>query len=99
MKKPVDGFCPNAGYKQDRFSKTLLEKSLKLVLSKKNNIIIFDPSLILLPKKPILLQKNKTAKSTQLEPCSIGRIKNNLCIANRNNSTLYVILYSTCWGF
>lgn len=39
---------PNTGYKQRRFSKTLLEKGLKFFSSNKNNIVIFHLSFMLL---------------------------------------------------
>lgn len=41
--------CLDIGYKQDKFSKTLLEKKLKFVLSKDSNIIALNLSIILLP--------------------------------------------------
>lgn len=41
-------FSINNNYKYHRFSKTLLKKSLEFVLYKKNNIIIFNSSFILL---------------------------------------------------
>lgn len=38
----------NAGHKQDRFPKTLSEKSLKYILSRGGSIVAFDLNLVLL---------------------------------------------------
>lgn len=40
-------FSPDAGYKGGGFSETLLKKSLKFVLNKKNNTVPFNLGLIL----------------------------------------------------
>lgn len=48
MLRILFNFCLNIGYKQGRFSKFLLKKGVKFVLSKKNGIVVFNLSLILL---------------------------------------------------
>lgn len=42
-------FGPDASYKQGRFFKTLSEKSLELILSKKGSNAAFNLSFVLLP--------------------------------------------------
>ena len=40
---------PDASHKRDGFSKTLPEKDLEFVLSRRNSIVAFNPSFVLLP--------------------------------------------------
>lgn len=47
----VFNLTPNAIYKYGRFFKAFPEKSLKLVLSGRDNSVMFDLSLMLLPAK------------------------------------------------
>lgn len=50
-------FCLDIGYKQVGFSEILLEKNLKFVLNRKNNIIALNLSLVLLQAKIDLVVK------------------------------------------
>lgn len=50
-------FYLDIGYKQVGFSETLLEKNLKFVLNRKNNIIALNLSLVLLQAKIDLVVK------------------------------------------
>lgn len=51
---PLD-FGPDAGHKSGRFSKILYRKSLKFVLSKKNDAIAFNLDFVLLPAEVDLI--------------------------------------------
>lgn len=55
-------FGLDAGHNQDKFPKTLIEKKLKFVLSKKNSIIVFDLGLILLQAKIDLIAEEHSWK-------------------------------------
>lgn len=44
-------FGPDAGYKQNRFLKTLPKKSFELVLSRRSSIVGFNLSFVLLSSK------------------------------------------------
>lgn len=54
LKIPLN-FCSNAGYKQGGFSKTLLEKSLKFVLSRRDGTVALNLSFVLLSAKADLI--------------------------------------------
>lgn len=49
MLKILLDFYLNADYKQNRFSKTLTKKDFEFVLNRKNIIIMFYCSFVLLP--------------------------------------------------
>lgn len=68
-------FGTNANYKQDKFSKTLLEKSLEFFLSKKNGIVTFNLNFILLPTEVNFVSKKQSHKKKALIICDIGRVK------------------------
>lgn len=60
-------FHLDISYKQDKFFKNWLKKGLKFVLSKRNNNVVFNLSLILLPVKANLSLKRHSIKMTRLE--------------------------------
>lgn len=68
-------FCSNAGYKQNKFSKNLLKKSFKFILSKRDIIIIFNFGLMLLPAGINLILEKQNCKRDILVACSIGQVK------------------------
>ena len=57
---PLD-FDPDASHKQGGFSKTLLEKSLEFVPNKKDSIVAFNLSFVLLPAEinPVLEEQRR----------------------------------------
>ena len=66
---------PDTSYKQGRFPKTLLEKSLQFLLSKKNDIVAFDFSLILLLIEIDSIPEEQSRKRDALRACGTGRIE------------------------
>ena len=71
---PLD-LGPDASYKRDRFSKTLPEKGLKFVLSRRNNIVAFNVNfvLLLIEVNPILEEQSR--KGDMFVACGSGCIK------------------------
>lgn len=65
----------NIGYKQDRFSKTLLEKDLRFVLNRKDGIVTFNLSLVLLLAEVDSVAKKQSCKKETFRVCNIGHIK------------------------
>lgn len=55
---------PDASYKQDRFFENLLQKTLKFVLSRRDNIITFNFNFILLPAEVNLILEKQGCKRT-----------------------------------
>lgn len=76
-------FSPDAGYKSNRFSKTLSEKSLEFVLNKRNNTIIFNLSLILLSEKVDFISEEQNRKKNMLGVCGIDHIKMTLVLMTK----------------
>lgn len=66
---------PDAGQKQGRFFKTLSEKGLKLVSSRKNSIVIFDLSFVLLLAKIDPVVEEKSCKKHAFRACSTSCIE------------------------
>lgn len=66
---------PNTNYKYSGFSKTLLKKTFKFVLSKKNDIIIFNLSLILMLTKFNLILEKQSYKKDALIAYATDYIK------------------------
>lgn len=60
-------FCPDAGHKDDRFSKALPKKSFKFVPSKRNNTIAFNLDLVLLPAKVDFILEEQSRKKDALK--------------------------------
>lgn len=71
LRIPLD-FCLNANYKGDGFSKTLQKKSVKFFLSKKDDIITFNLSLVLLPTEFDLISKKQSCKKNMLRNCGVA---------------------------
>ena len=65
----------NISYKWGESSKTLVEESLKFILSKQSAIVIFNLSFILLLAKIDLILEEQSNKKATLIVCSFGRIK------------------------
>lgn len=65
----------DTGYKQDIFSKILLEKYPKFIPSKKSNAVIFDLSFILLPMKIDLVEKKQSYKKNAFKAYGNNYIK------------------------
>lgn len=65
----------DASHKSSNFTKALLEKSLEFVLNKRNNTVIFNFGLVLLPAGVNLIQKKQGHKKEVLRACSIGCVK------------------------
>lgn len=65
----------NINYKYNRFLKILLEKSLKFVLNKKNNIIVFNLRFVLLLVEMNLILKKQSHQKDAFIICDISRIK------------------------
>lgn len=55
-----------ANYKQSKFSKTMLEKSLKFILTKEDRIATFDMNYVLLLAKINLVSKKQSCKGDAL---------------------------------
>lgn len=64
----------DTSYKQGRFPKTLLKKSLELILSR-GGIIAFDISLVLLLAKIDLIVEQQSCKKNMFRVCDTGYIK------------------------
>lgn len=79
----------NADYKQNKFSKTLPKKDLKFVLNKRDDIVAFKLSFVLLPVKVNLILKNQSRKRYMLIVCSFVRVKIALILLTKS-ITLYV---------
>lgn len=65
----------DADYKQNRFSKTLLKKYFKFVLSKRNSTVAFDLDLVLLPAKIDSVVEKQNCKKYALRIRGIGCIE------------------------
>lgn len=68
-------FSLDTCYKQNRFSKILLEKGLKFILSRENSTIAFNLSLILLVVEIYLVIKKQDCKKNIFKIYAIGYIK------------------------
>lgn len=66
---------PDIDYNLDRFFKILPKKNLKVVLSKRDNIIVFDLSFILLTSKIDSIIDKQSCKKNALKACGIGYIE------------------------
>lgn len=76
-------FCLNIGLKWGRFSKTLLKEDLKFVLWKKDDIIAFNLSLVLLLAEVNLILEKQSHKWDALVAYSIGYIKMILILSTK----------------
>lgn len=85
-------FSSDAYYKYNRFFKTLLEKSLEFVLYKKDGIIVFNLSLVLLPAKIDLITEKQNCKKDTFRDCGTNYVKIILALLAK-----VVALYM--WGF
>ena len=65
----------DVSYKQGRFSKALSEKSFKLVLSKRNGIIVFNLSFVLLPAEVDPISEKQGCKRDAFVAYGSGRVK------------------------
>lgn len=68
-------FNPDASHKDNRFSKTLLEKNNKFVSVRKNGIIIFNLNLMLLSTEADLILEKQGHKKDALTAYSSGPVK------------------------
>lgn len=66
---------PNTDHKQNRFSKTLLEKNLKFILYKGDNIVIFNLDLVLLLTEVNSIQEEQDCKKNALVTYDTSCIK------------------------
>lgn len=66
---------PDASYKSNRFSETLLEKSLKFVPSKRDGIVAFNLGFMLLPAKVDSIAKEQSCKRNALAIRGTGCMK------------------------
>lgn len=66
---------PDAGYKYNRFLKTLLKKGLEFVLSKRDGTVAFNLSFVLLLVEVTLILEKQVYKKDALKTCDIGRVK------------------------
>lgn len=71
---PFDLFS-DAGHKKSKFPKTLLEKGLEFVISKRSSIIAFDLSFLLLPAKIDPVAEKRGCKKHVLRACGTGRVE------------------------
>lgn len=72
LKIPFD-LSPDTGHKSSRFSETLLEKSLKFILSRQNNTVTFNLNLVLLLVK--VISKKQSYKKNALRAHGIGHVE------------------------
>lgn len=84
---PFD-FCPDISYKQVRFSITLLKKSLKFILSRRDRTIVFNLSFVLLSTEINPITEEKSCKRDAFETHNTSYIKIILTL-----STKIVIFY------
>lgn len=68
-------FCPNANYKDGRFSKALLEKNLKFVPSRRVGNVALNLSLVLLLAEVDSILEKQSYKRDTLRAHGTGRIK------------------------
>lgn len=73
--KVLLNFCPDVCYKHNGFFKILLKKSLKLVLSKENNIIAFYSSISLLLIEVNFIAEEQNYKKDAFIAYSNGNIE------------------------
>lgn len=66
---------PNNGYKRGEFFKSLLEKGLEFVLNKRNNIVTFDLSFILLLIEINCVAEKQNRKKNAFKTRGTGYIK------------------------
>lgn len=71
---PLD-LALDTSHKQVGFSKTLPKKSLKFVLSKKDGIVTFNLSFVLLPMEVNLVLEKKNCKKDAFIAYNSGRVK------------------------
>lgn len=76
------------GYKRDRFSEILQEKSFKFVSNKENSTFIFYLSLMLLSAEANLVIEKQSYKKDMLMACNTSHVKIIVAL-----STEIVILY------
>lgn len=65
----------DSGYKQGKFSKTLLEKDLKFISSREDSTVAFDLGLMLLPAEINLVAEEHSCKEYMLSTSGISRVK------------------------
>ena len=65
----------DASYERDRFSEILLEKGLEFVLSRRNSIIVFNLSFILLLVKINPVLEKQSCKNDAFVVRTFGRVK------------------------
>lgn len=68
-------FSSDISYKSGKFFKILLKKSLKFISIRKNGIIIFNLSLILLSTEVDPILKEQSLKKDALEAYRTGHIE------------------------
>lgn len=68
-------FCLDIDYKQGGFSNILLKKSFKFISSKRNGIIAFYLSFVLLPVEVNPISKKQNYKKDTLVIHSIGHVE------------------------
>lgn len=74
LRIPLD-YSPDTNHKNGGFSKTLLKKSLKFVLSKRDGTIIFNLGLLLLLAKVDFILKDQNYERDVLGAYGIGCVK------------------------
>ena len=67
--------CPNASFEQGGFSKTLLQKSFEFDASKRNGIVAFNLSFILLLVEVNLVSEKQSHKRDAFVANSSGHVK------------------------
>lgn len=67
--------CLNIYYKRNRFSKTLLNKSFKLISSIRNNTITFHLRLVLLPAEINFVAEEQSYKQDAFISYNTGRFE------------------------
>lgn len=85
-------FKPDTGHKHNRFSKTLLKKDFKFVLSRRDNTIVFNLSFILLLIQNNPNLKEQSYKKNMLVAYDTGRIKIVLVLLTKV-ITLYIQVF------
>lgn len=67
--------CSNVSHKQSKFFEILLKKDLKFILNRKNGIIMFKLSFMLLPAKVDSIAKKQDHKGNAFKTCGTGCIQ------------------------
>lgn len=82
MKIPLN-FSPDTSQKCDEFSKTLPKKSFKFSLYKRNSIVVFNISFVLLLAKINLILKEQGRGKDILGACGTGYVKIVLALSTK----------------